>query len=108
MLSHKYHYFLILAVQLLTYIVFYFPVHQLLISHDFPLSHDHVTVAKSRDHVNLQTYDICFILSYLTINMTQNGGLCWIFTVWDGFGTGNERKRMFVVGWVTNTWGGYM
>ena len=36
MLSHKYHYyFLILAVQLLTYIVSYFRVHQLLISHDF-------------------------------------------------------------------------
>src|SRR5882724_10842285 len=35
MLSHKYHYyFLILAVQLLTYIVSYFWVHQLLISCD--------------------------------------------------------------------------
>src|SRR5882724_8935905 len=43
MLRHKYHYFLILAVQLLTYIS-YFRVHQLLISCDFfVLSHSHVT-----------------------------------------------------------------
>ena len=45
MLSQKYHYhFLILAVKLLTYIVYYFPVCQLLISHefiDFPQSQDH-------------------------------------------------------------------
>src|SRR5882724_9992116 len=42
MLSHKY-YFLILAVQLLTYI-YYFRVHQLLISRDFCISHGRMTV----------------------------------------------------------------
>ena len=63
MLSQKYHYyFLILAVQLLTY---YFPVH----THptNFLLSHGHVTVGKSCDHINLQSYDFCFILSSITI-----------------------------------------
>ena len=48
MLSQKYHYyFLILAVQLLTCIVYYFPVCQLLISREFtafPRSRDRVTV----------------------------------------------------------------
>jgi len=63
MLSQKYHYyFLILAVQLLTYIAYYFPVHQ---TADFPfptiiwLWESHVTF------VNLQSYNSCFILSSL-------------------------------------------
>jgi len=37
---------------------------------NFPLSHNHMTVGKSHDHVNLWTYDFCFVLSTLTITPT--------------------------------------
>jgi len=51
MLSQKYHYFfLILAIQLLIYTVYYFPVCQLLISCEFPaFPWSHMTMGKSSD-----------------------------------------------------------
>ena len=36
----------------------------------FLLSHSHMTVGKSCDHINLQTYNLCFVLSTLTITPT--------------------------------------
>jgi len=57
MLGQKYHYyFLILAVQLLTYIASYFPVHKQLISHEFtafPWSCDHVKVMWPQKSANI-------------------------------------------------------
>jgi len=71
MLSQKYHYyFLILAVQLLIYIIYYFPVCWLLISHEFttfPQSSDHGKVMWPH---NLQLYDSHFVLSSLIITPT--------------------------------------